>query len=185
MDERIINSIHTNTGKVILLQEEVGGWPEMSGGTPPPDSDNDGMPDDWETAHGLNPNDASDANGDADGDGYTNIEEYINGLIPPPGMATGVEDHGESIPAEFILHQNYPNPFNPATTIRYALPRKAAVRLVVSDLLGREVAVLVEEEQPAGWHSETFDASQLPSGVYLYRLEAGGFVQARKMVVLK
>ena len=101
------------------------------------------------------------------------------------GVTTTVDAKTSNLPRHFILHQNYPNPFNPATTIRYALPRKAAVRLVVSDLLGREVAVLVEEEQPAGWHSVTFDASQLPSGVYLYRLEAGDFVQARKMVVLK
>lgn len=85
-DERIITQIRTGkypygTNGIIDNVEQVGGWPVLKSMTPPKDSDHDGMPDAWEIAHGLNPNDPSDANGDRNGDGYTNIEEYINSLI--------------------------------------------------------------------------------------------------------
>ncbi|GIW40878.1 MAG: hypothetical protein KatS3mg076_1455 [Candidatus Binatia bacterium] len=78
VDERVIASIQNGTGQILLSQDEVGGWPEMSGGTPPVDTDGDAMPDDWELARGLDPTDPEDRNGDLDGDGYTNVEEYLN-----------------------------------------------------------------------------------------------------------
>lgn len=90
-----------------------------------------------------------------------------------------------TLPAQYTLEGNYPNPFNPATTIRYGLPEAAQVRLVVYNLLGQEVARLVEGPQEAGWHAVSFDARHLSSGVYLYRLEAGAFVQTRQMVLLQ
>lgn len=62
-------------------ESDVGGWPSLKSGTPPQDTDHDGMPDSWETANGYNPNDPADRNGDHDGDGYTNLEEYLNGLV--------------------------------------------------------------------------------------------------------
>ena len=79
-------------------------------------------------------------------------------------------------PREVALHGNYPNPFNPTTTLGYALPRTAQVRLVVYDVLGREVATLVRAEQEAGYHEATWSAGDYASGMYLYRLvvEAGG-----------
>jgi cysteine-rich repeat protein len=76
VDKRIINDVRNGTGHFIDSQDEVGGWPELDPGTPPQDTDNDGMPDDWEISHGLDPNDPSDNNKDRDGDGYTNIEEW-------------------------------------------------------------------------------------------------------------
>ncbi len=79
VDERIIDDVLNGTGGFIDNPSEVGGWPNLSGGSPPTDSDDDGMPDDWETARGLNP-DVDDSAGDRDSDGYTNIEEYINGI---------------------------------------------------------------------------------------------------------
>jgi hypothetical protein len=98
----------------------------------------------------------------------------------------------QNIPADFALGQNYPNPFNPTTTIEYAIGgvgRYASgvseVRLVVYDLLGREVAVLVNEKQPVGSYKVAFDAGHLASGTYLYRIMAGQFVQTRKMVLVK
>jgi len=89
------------------------------------------------------------------------------------------------VPAAFALEQNYPNPFNPKTVVRYQLPEVSDVKLIVYDLLGRAVAVLVNERKPAGRHSATFDASGLTSGVYFYRLETGGHTATRKLVVLK
>jgi len=80
VDIRIINDVINGTGNIINDEDEVGGWPELESGTPPADSDHDGMPDDWELFNFLDPNDSSDANGDRNGDGYTNIEEYINWL---------------------------------------------------------------------------------------------------------
>jgi photosystem II stability/assembly factor-like uncharacterized protein len=98
---------------------------------------------------------------------------------------TPVREACHGIPVSYILEQNYPNPFNPSTTIRYGLPRRSHVILTVFNTLGQEVATLVEGEMEAGDHDVNFDASKLASGVYLYRLEAGDFVQARKLVLLR
>jgi hypothetical protein len=81
IDARIVEDVRKQTGKIIKDPDEVGGFGTLKGGTPPTDTDRDGIPDAWESANKLNPNDASDAKGDSDGDGYTNIEEYINGLV--------------------------------------------------------------------------------------------------------
>jgi hypothetical protein len=83
------------------------------------------------------------------------------------------------------LEQNYPNPFNPSTTINYELPKSSEVRLSVHDMLGREVSVLVNERKNAGVHAVEFDASALSSGMYLYQLQAGDFIQTRRLVILK
>jgi hypothetical protein len=88
-------------------------------------------------------------------------------------------------PKEFGLMQNYPNPFNPATAISYRLSAISVVKLSVFDVLGREVALLVQEQKEAGYYSVQWNASGLPSGVYLYQLRAGSFVETRKMVVMK
>jgi hypothetical protein len=90
-----------------------------------------------------------------------------------------------NLPTSMFLHQNYPNPFNPTTTIRYTLPRAEFVSLKVYDILGREVATLVNERQAAGGYSVRFDANQLSSGLYFYKITTGNFNKARKMVVMK
>jgi hypothetical protein len=99
--------------------------------------------------------------------------------------AVRVAEGKGSAPAEYTLEQNYPNPFNPTTTIRYELPKSSVVRLSVYDIAGREVSVLVNERREAGVHEVTFDASQLSSGVYLYRIQAGDIVQSRKLALLR
>jgi hypothetical protein len=86
---------------------------------------------------------------------------------------------------EFALDQNYPNPFNPSTQISYSLPQNAKVTLNVYNSLGQMVKVLVNEVQGAGSHEVTFNASDLPSGMYIYRLQAGSFVMTKKMTLLK
>jgi uncharacterized delta-60 repeat protein len=98
--------------------------------------------------------------------------------------ATAVQESSPVVTA-YRLEQNYPNPCNPATTIEYALPTHARVSLRVYDILGREVRVLVDGEQPAGSHAVRFDAANLSSGVYFYRLQAGTFAASRKFLLLR
>jgi hypothetical protein len=108
----------------------------------------------------------------------------INAASGPSGDPVAGKS-GEALPKAYTLEGSYPNPFNPVTVLRYGLPESADVRLVVYDVLGRVVARLVAGEQGAGWHAVTFDGSLLPSGVYLYRLEAGSFTQSRTMLLVK
>ncbi|MEM8489098.1 MAG: T9SS type A sorting domain-containing protein [Bacteroidota bacterium] len=90
-----------------------------------------------------------------------------------------------TLPDAFVLDTNYPNPFNPETTIRYAIPEQQHVKLTVFDMTGRAVGTLVDQVQTQGAYSVRFDAANLPSGTYLYRIEAGAFVQTRKMTLVK
>ncbi len=119
-------------------------------------------------------------------DGYVYAATWGKGVWrrPVSEMATGVGEIS-SLPAAFSLGQNYPNPFNPSTTIGFALPSQQQVRLSVFDVLGREVARLVDGVQSAGNHAVTFDAVDLPSGVYMYRLSAGAAVQLGRMVLAR
>jgi hypothetical protein len=89
------------------------------------------------------------------------------------------------VPKTFALEQNYPNPFNPSTAISYQLPVAGNVSLKVFDMLGKEVATLVNARQEAGAYTVNFNANNLSSGVYFYRLQAGNFVQTRKMMLVK
>ena len=101
------------------------------------------------------------------------------------GPATGVNDVPDGLPNAFRLGQNYPNPFNPTTSIVYDVPEQSPVTLTVLDLLGREVAVVVNQTQSAGRYKAVFDASALTSGAYFYRLTAGSRVQTNKMLLLR
>ncbi len=89
------------------------------------------------------------------------------------------------MPAKTALVQNYPNPFNPSTTIRYALTEAGLVSLRVFNILGQQVAELVDAEQGAGYREVTFDAAGLPGGIYFYRLRVNGYHEERKMMLLK
>ncbi len=88
-------------------------------------------------------------------------------------------------PAEFALRQNYPNPFNPATSISYSIPADGNVSLKVYDVTGKEVGTLVNEKQQAGAHTVNFNAVNLATGVYVYRLQANDLVTTKKMLLLK
>jgi hypothetical protein len=130
---------------------------------------------------------------------YTSVFE-VSFLKPNPGVAPKNRREvaePEAVPTEFALYQNYPNPFNPTTTIEFDIPEASIVTLKVYNLLGQEVATLVNREEIEFGDGVTFDASALPSGVYLYRLvaetiadaDAGvaaeTFTQVKKMVLVK
>ncbi|MEX0721466.1 MAG: T9SS type A sorting domain-containing protein [Balneolaceae bacterium] len=96
-----------------------------------------------------------------------------------------VSTENESIPDGFFLNQNYPNPFNPTTNINFELPKASEVRLEVYDMVGRKVASLVNERKAAGRYTVRFEAGNLSSGMYIYRIDAGNFVQTRKLMLIK
>ncbi|HEX2869007.1 MAG TPA: T9SS type A sorting domain-containing protein [Ignavibacteriales bacterium] len=103
------------------------------------------------------------------------------GLVP-----TSVkEEKGKTVPDNFALEQNYPNPFNPTTTIDYSIKAAGNVKLSVFDALGKRIAIVVDEYKPAGSYSVRFDGRSLPSGVYLYRLESGGYNLSKKFILMK
>lgn len=100
-------------------------------------------------------------------------------------FTTSVKQIDDMTPSAFELEQNYPNPFNPSTTIRYNLPQAGFVNLKIYNALGQEVALLVNQEQVSGVYEATFDATNLSSGIYFYRLESAGFVSTKKMMLVK
>ncbi|MDP2362981.1 MAG: T9SS type A sorting domain-containing protein, partial [Ignavibacteria bacterium] len=101
-------------------------------------------------------------------------------------LVSGVEQENDNIPSQFFLQQNYPNPFNPSTQIKFGITEAANVDLRIYDVLGREVAVLVNNEYlSAGSYNAKFNATDLASGIYVYRLTAGANTVSRKMQLLK
>jgi len=101
------------------------------------------------------------------------------------GVPTSVSQIGSEIPIKFELKQNYPNPFNPVTNIRFDIAKTSDVKLIVYNSLGEEVKVLSEGVKTPGTYELRFDASNLPSGVYFYRLFAGNYIETKKMMVIK
>jgi hypothetical protein len=101
------------------------------------------------------------------------------------GDITEVPDAVDGVPAEFALEQNYPNPFNPATTVKFQIPNSEMVNISIYDISGRKVAEVMNTQLEAGYYSVNFNASVLPSGVYLYRITAGTFNDVKKMTLLK
>lgn len=124
---------------------------------------------------------------DFDEEAFTN--QWIDTLMSQPisvTPGTSIEDVIEDgLPTQFVLEQNYPNPFNPTTSIEYSLPRTMHARLVVYNVLGREVATIVDGVQSAGEHTRRVDAAAWSSGVYFYTLETDGRSVTRQMIVLK
>jgi hypothetical protein len=97
----------------------------------------------------------------------------------------GVEEVVAELPSTYELAQNYPNPFNPSTTIQFSIPTAGVVRLVLYDILGRQVATLLDEEKAPGTYKVDFNGSQFASGTYFYRLQAGTFSDTKKLLLLK
>ena len=114
-------------------------------------------------------------------DGVLTTDSRLTTVTVRPDLA--VEENG--VPTAFELFQNYPNPFNPTTSIKYALPKESRVRIAVFNILGQEVATLVNSVMPAGYHSVDFKANNVPSGMYIYKIETESFSQVKKMLLMK
>ena len=115
---------------------------------------------------------------------------YFDNISFSPSNSVGIDNRNETFPQGFALEQNFPNPFNPITTLRYDLPENSYVNVIIYDMLGREVKTLVNQTQDAGYKSVIWDATNdygkpVSAGVYLYQIQAGEFVQTKKMVLLK
>jgi hypothetical protein len=135
--------------------------------------------------------------GDINGDGYADIF-IIQPSYPDPNYPAGklyiysykkivgiISKDNNDTPSKFGLNQNYPNPFNPSTTINYSLAKAGNVKLSVYDITGSKIVTIVNENKPAGSYRVQFNGSNLPSGIYFYKLEAGQFSQIKKMILLK
>lgn len=106
----------------------------------------------------------------------------------PPGgipIITSAGNIANEIPTEYNIYQNYPNPFNPSTKIRFDIPKLSKVRLTVYDALGKEMAVLVNDELAPGVYETNWNATMLASGIYFYKIEAGEFTQTKRMLLIK
>jgi hypothetical protein len=126
---------------------------------------------------------------DSAGNVYQFFESWYNITFIRKLIVTGVESNYGGVAESYSLSQNFPNPFNPSTTIKYSVPKLSFLTIKLYDLLGCEVATLVNEEKPAGnfelrWNAASA-AGGLPSGVYFYQLKAGSYVETKKMILLR
>lgn len=115
-------------------------------------------------------------------------DKQLNGCIingVQYGVMLGVTQTGNEIPHQFSLSQNYPNPFNPTTNIKFDIPKAEFVKLTVFDVLGKEIQTLLNEQLSSGTYNYDFDATNLPSGIYYYKLESENYIQTKKMVLIK
>lgn len=119
-------------------------------------------------------------------DGTVFLANGWDGLIAYsyiPG--TAIEDNVVPVPAQYALRHNYPNPFNPSTTIEFSLPRAGFVTLAVYNVVGQKIATLVSDNLTAGSYKYHWDSGDMPSGLYFYRIKAGGFTKSRKMLLIR
>jgi methionine-rich copper-binding protein CopC len=164
----------------LSMSDQKNGW--FGGGGPfPPDFDTSKIY--WAVAYAYNRQISNDQNQWMGGKLFL-CDLMTGAVLKTQQIMMGVKDHPE-VPAEYTLSQNYPNPFNPVTSITFAIPAANTTSVTVYDLLGQEVAVLVNEKKDAGTYTVPFNAEQLPSGVYFYRLQSGSFTQTKKMLLLK
>jgi hypothetical protein len=176
-----------NCGDVFLVQSNNGG---QTWSTPRNLSNSRGLDDRFPSVSPWNPpgsvnlvwQEDTEAGGQVIGDPGTTIRRTRQVFLKT--TLVGVDDHGTT-PVSFTLGQNYPNPFNPSTLIDYGIAKAGHVTLKIYDLLGKEVAALVNDNLQPGSFQATFYASSLPSGVYVYQLKAGAFSQSRKMLLVK
>ncbi len=114
----------------------------------------------------------------------SSVSGRVDFFIAKLGLVTGIEEEF-ALPQSFNLSQNYPNPFNPTTKIKYQIPELSLVTIKVYDVLGSEIATLVNEDKPIGSYEVEFDGAKLSSGIYYYQVQANNFIETKKMVLMK
>ena len=128
---------------------------------------------------------AADLDGDGDSDlAIANLTADNISILINQTDRVAIDD-SPAKPNQFRLLQNYPNPFNPTTAIAYSLPLQSHVNIDIYNILGRKITTLVDENQPAGYHQVIWNAGNVSSGMYFYRIKTGDFTEARKMLLLK
>ncbi len=187
LDQRLVDDYLSGTGTIKTSgEQQPSWWPTLTGDTPYPDADADGMDDTWETRYGFDPADPADGPLDADADGYTNVEEFLNGTRPTSGLPTGVGNPQPiTSPPVPVLAPPFPNPTGGRVLVRYYLPAPTRARLLLLDALGRPAARLANGTRAAGWHTAEVDLAGLPAGSYAVVLRAGGRVLAERLSVTR
>jgi hypothetical protein len=181
VDTRILSDvINREFNDYLHSQEEVGGWPVLKSTSAPLDTDRDGMPDWWEDDQGLNKNNPEDRNFIPHPDGYTNLENYLNGNHLISGMGKVLQP--ESYDFDF---RNFPNPFNADTQVLYHIPNKTSVLISLYNLTGQHLMDLVNQVQQAGSHQVALSGSHLASGTYIIKMTTKDQSISRKISILK
>jgi hypothetical protein len=120
-----------------------------------------------------------------DSHGYAFIGTNEGSVFASLQTTTSADLKFDELPQQYFLNQNYPNPFNPITTISYSLPKRSLVQIKIFDILGKEIATLVNEQKSTGTYSVQFNGSALASGIYFYKMQAGSFTETKKLILLK
>jgi hypothetical protein len=184
VDIRVIGNVRDGFFRPYLSsQEQVGGWPDLQGGTAPLDADGDGMPDAWESSNGLNNRNHSDGNDDRDNDGYTNLEEYLNSLITVPDP-TPVMD-GESRRPSSDRLRVMPNPFNAEAVVIYRVDQPGHVNLTLHDITGQFITQLHAGSMTRGTHRFALSGQNIGSGVYIVRMVSGTEASNARLVMVR
>ncbi|TFH02044.1 MAG: T9SS type A sorting domain-containing protein [Calditrichales bacterium] len=181
VDMRIIsNVVNRKFYDYLHSQQVVGGWPVLKSAPAQVDTDRDGMPDWWEDEKGHDKFNPEDRNATPGLDGYTNLENYLNGEI----LVSGIRE--KIIPEDFTFRlTNYPNPFNADTRIIYRIPFRSAVNISLYSLTGQKVTELVNSLHTAGTYEVALSGAKLASGTYILKLDANDRVASRKILLLK
>jgi hypothetical protein len=179
VDLRLINDVINNTGNFISDPADVGGWPAYSPGSGPyADTDKDGMPDQWETGHHFNPEDKADGSRDADGDGYTNVEEFLNGTDPEFKDVLTMK-----IVSQAQLFSVYPNPGDGNFTIAFDVTEKSSYQLELRNISG-QIIYLETLTDFSGSYSNSLNISEYGKGLYVMTLSNADKVTVKKLIVL-
>jgi hypothetical protein len=178
VDRRIVYYVKNGTGAIIDTVAKVGGWPTLSSTTAPTDTDLDGMPDSWEITAGLNSTDASDRNGDVNSNGYTDLEDYLNGVSI---VASSVDVVSEN---KNFTSKIYPNPAYNNLFVELNLDSKADVKCSLLDLTGKVISVFYEGELPAGVAVIPYNNSDL-SGIAICKIECDGKTDYKKVIFVR
>jgi hypothetical protein len=181
VDKRIVSYVKNGTGAIIDSVAQVGGWPVLSSATAPIDTDFDGMPDEWEIIAGLNPSDASDRNGDVNANGYTDLEDYLNGVAI---IATTFDDINLANNFDKFC-KIYPNPITSHTVIELNVNKKSTIRISILDITGKTVEILFQKTVMPGVLTVPWDMKncKLYPGVYVCRIDMDNFVFYKKALL--